>query len=137
MNNLLKKITCGLSNQILIIFSVFGMLYNASVLLNIIPREYAWGNRVEESQIAFFLIISVVINFLFLLLNLAHGKFISFNKIGCKSQWISICFFIFSIIFFFNTIGNLLALNNLEKYIFSPLTFMLSLCCLDCALNNQ
>ena len=60
-----------------------------------------------------------------------------FLKLKLHQSILKITFWGMFVLFLFNTIGNLLALNNLETIIFTPLTALLSLFSLRLALANQ
>jgi hypothetical protein len=50
-------------------------------------------------------------------------------KLKISPKIITVLLWIMTFLFFLNTIGNLFAINNLEKYIATPITFLLGILC--------
>jgi hypothetical protein len=93
------------------------------VIIGVIPFEIVWGGRLaDKSQMFAFEIASVIIN-LFMLAVIAIRA--SLIKINIGKRFINIVLWLMSALFLLNTIGNLLSNNELEKLLFTPLTFML------------
>jgi dolichol kinase len=79
--------------------------------------------------------ISIAINSVMLFIILIYSGAVKLNinrKIIIGAIWLMFG------IFLLNTLGNLMAKNSLETYIFTPLTMILSICCFRmAAFKNQ
>ena len=77
--------------------------------------------------------ISITLNVLMLAIVAIYAGFL---KIKLHQNILKIAFWGMFVLFVFNTIANLFALNNLETIIFTPLTALLALFSLRLALTN-
>lgn len=120
MKNLLIK-------KILIFIYSFVLIFQFLLLLGIIPYEYTWGGKlkyIEEMYV--FVSIAILLNLIFLLTILQTANLIPWNipKTAIKiSLWFMVA------VFALNTVGNLFAETNLEKFIATPITLLLSILC--------
>ena len=117
------------TNRILkfsIVFFISVLIFHFCVLFGIIDFKIVWGGRLESNeQMYVFESISIIINSFCLYLLLEQLQV-------CK-QRLSLRFHKFmmmslSVLFAVNTVGNLASLNSLETKIFTPLTFIFSIC---------
>jgi hypothetical protein len=118
---------------ILIILSFFLVLHFC-IILKIIPRKIVWGNRLKSDKEMYrFETLSIIINIFFLFSILVHSEIwmINFSKIT-----MSIILWIMTILFAFNTIGNILSKNRLEQRLFAPITILLTVFSLTLALST-
>ena len=118
---------------ILIILSFFLVLHFC-IILKIIPRKIVWGNRLKSDKEMYrFETLSIIINIFFLFSILVHSEIwmINFSKIT-----MSIILWIMTILFAFNTIGNILSKNRLEQRLFAPITILLTVFSLALALST-
>lgn len=100
------------------------ILFHLSILLKIVPYDITWGGRLEnDAQMYGFEIISILINLLLVLALLVKGKYIR-ELISIKI--VNIILWLYLILFALNTIGNLFAKTNFEKY-FTLLTLAFSI----------
>ncbi|NOT38120.1 MAG: hypothetical protein HOP11_12165 [Saprospiraceae bacterium] len=100
------------------------MLFHLSILLRIIPYEITWGGRLKRvSEMYIFESISFIINLILFLILMIKGGYIS--KI-IPNRVVDIILWIFLALFALNTIGNLFAISNFEKF-FSVLTLASSI----------
>lgn len=99
---------------------VLVIAFHLLILFKIIPFNIAWGGRLKSGQEMYvFESISIVLNlFLIWILSLKAKK--------VKHKFIDISLWVFFVIFSLNTIGNLFAHTNFEKY-FSILTLIFAL----------
>ena len=105
----------------LLLLSALVTLFHALILLRVIPFEITWGGKlktVEEMYV--FETLSIVINVFFMFILLQKGEYIRY-VMGRKT--VNIILWIFFVIFVFNTVGNLFAETNFEKY-FTLLTLL-------------
>ena len=136
MNNIIKKI---ISFQVaiwtVIVLSCVIIIFHFFVLLQVIPFENVWAGKLKSVQEMYvYESISLVINFLLILIVLVKGQVINL-KISSKT--IDAFLWIFVIIFSLNTLGNLSSKTNLETIIATPLTFIFALLCWRIAINRK
>ena len=99
------------------------IMFHMSIILKITPYEITWGGRLEnDSEMYVFETISIVINIILFYVLLIRGKYLN-SFIPLKI--INIILWIFLIIFGLNTIGNVFAETNFEKF-FTLLTLAFS-----------
>jgi hypothetical protein len=89
-------------------------------------------NSVKEMRV--FETISILINVFIVLVLLVKANYIKNN---ISKKLVNGIIWIFVMIFIANTIGNLFATTNFELYVFTPLTFILSLLCLRIVLEKS
>lgn len=116
---------------LLSLFVIFHLL----VIFELIPNNIVWGGKFEnhDNFLGFELIsISVLILGIMLLI---------IKAISCKIELLvkisKTGFWIFSIIFLLNTLGNLAAETDFERNVFSPVTFILFLFFLRLAIEKR
>jgi hypothetical protein len=108
----------------LLLISALVTVFHALILLRVIPFEITWGGKlktVEEMYV--FETLSILINSFFVFILLQKGEYIRY-VMGRKT--VNIILWIFFVLFTLNTIGNLFAETNFEKY-FTLLTLLSSL----------
>ena len=95
------------------------ILFHICIIAKIIPYDITWGGRLKnDTEMYVFETISIFINvFLFWIL-LMEGNFIKFKF---SSKTIHIILWVFFGLFVLNTIGNIFAKTNFEKF-FAVLT---------------
>lgn len=90
------------------------ILFHFSILFKIVPYEITWGGRLKnDSEMYVFESISILINLLLILILLIKGRYLRElipNKIVNGILWV------FFVLFGLNTVGNLLAKTNFEKF---------------------
>jgi hypothetical protein len=100
--------------NILIGISAFATMFHLLILARVIPFEITWGGRlktVEEMYV--FETLSILINSFFIFILLQKGEYILYF-FGKKT--VNIVLWIFFTIFVLNTIGNVFAKTNFEKF---------------------
>ena len=98
----------------LLLISALVTVFHALILLRVIPFEITWGGKlktVEEMYV--FETLSILINSFFVFILLQKGEYIRY-VMGRKT--VNIILWIFFVLFTLNTIGNLFAETNFEKY---------------------
>lgn len=101
------------------------IVFHSFVLLGIIPFEIIWGGKLKNhSEMISLERISLFITILMLMVGLMRAKIIT---IGNHPVKISVLLYTMSLLFSMNTIGNLLADTNFEKFVFAPITVLLAL----------
>jgi len=90
------------------------MLFHLSIILKIIPYEITWGGRLKnDSEMYVFETISMIINLFLFLILLIKGNYI---KEFIPLRIVNIVLWVFIVLFGLNTIGNILAETNFEKF---------------------
>jgi hypothetical protein len=120
------------SNALLIIFSLV-MIFHALVLTGIIPFEMVWGGRLKsKEEMIPFEITSIALNLVMLgIVAIQTGLL----KVNVKPIVLKIAFWCMFVLFAVNTVGNIFSNNELERFIFTPLTLLLSVFSLRLALK--
>jgi hypothetical protein len=100
------------------------ILFHLCIMLKIVSYEFTWGGRLKNDfEMYIFETISVIINLFLFSILLIKGKYLrSFISI----KIVNITLWVFLIVFGLNTIGNILAKTNFEKF-FTLLTLALSI----------
>ncbi|MCP9745214.1 hypothetical protein [Lacihabitans sp. CS3-21] len=116
----------GVKAVILILFILI-VIFHFLVIFGIVPFQNVWGGRLKtQEEMLKFEAFSIVLNLIFIAVVLVKS---GFWKVKISPKIISLLLWIMTILFALNTIGNLFAVNNLEKYIATPITFILSFLC--------
>lgn len=101
------------------------IVFHLLVLIGIIPFQIVWGGRLKtQEEMMVFESISLFLNGLFLFIMLNKLKVF---KMKLSEKLLNFIFIVISVLFFLNTVGNIISENNMEKVIFTPITFMLFL----------
>jgi len=134
--NLLKKVisqrvaTLGLLTS----FSLV-IVFHFLVLAQVIPYKIVWGGRLEsDTQMIRFEVISIALNLIMLTWVAINSGYLKW-EIG--RRWIQPGMWIMVALFLFNTVGNLFAINDWERWIFTPLTFLLTMFSLRLAMESN
>jgi len=111
---------------LLSIFSVT-LVFHGLVLLHVIPVSLVWGGKIGDHRHVIVLeFVSLFVNAVFLGVALIKADYL---KITISSKTMHIVFWIMAVLFLLNTLGNSLSENSIEKFVFAPLTLLVSLCC--------
>jgi len=101
------------------------MVFHILVITQVIPYTIVWAGKLKSVKDMYqFEGSSIFINLMLILMLLAKGQYI---QLPVSQQFISIVLWLFVFLFALNTIGNLFAKTNFEKFVFTPLTFISSL----------
>ncbi len=120
------------SRGLLLILSLV-ILFHLLVIAGVIPFQVVWGGRLKDtSQMLVFESVSILLNLLMLTVVSIQAGLV---KVTLNQRILKIAFWLMGILFFLNTIGNLASLNQLERLVFTPLTFLLALFSLRLALD--
>jgi len=100
--------------KIMLWMLVVVILFHLSIILKIVPYEITWGGRLKnDSQMYAFETISILINLFLCCILLIKGKYI---EEFVPMKIIDISLWIFFVLFGLNTVGNILAKTNFEKF---------------------
>ena len=121
------------ANSILfILITIIG--FHFLVIAGVIPYQIVWGGRLEnETQMLQFETVSIALNILMVAIVAIKAGYL---KLKLHATFLKVIFVLMAALFALNTIGNLLAKNELEKLIFTPLTFLLAIFCFRLALSK-
>jgi len=90
------------------------ILFHFSIIIKIVPYNIAWGGRLQnDTQMYIFETISILINAFLYWVLLMKGNLIKYRF---SHRFINITLWVFFTIFLLNTIGNLFAKTNFEKF---------------------
>ncbi|WP_117884142.1 hypothetical protein [Aureibaculum luteum] len=100
--------------KIMLWMLVVVILFHISIILKIVPYEITWGGRLKnDTQMYAFETISILINLFLCIILLLKGKYI---REFIPMKIINITLWIFFVLFGLNTVGNILAKTNFEKF---------------------
>ncbi len=120
-----KRYSEKIQISIFLFLLIVVIVFHSFVLLEIIPFDIVWGGKLKnQSEMISLERISLFITILMLMVGLLRAKIITFGNHPVK---ISVMLYTMSILFGLNSIGNLLADTNFEKFIFTPITLLLAL----------
>jgi DNA integrity scanning protein DisA with diadenylate cyclase activity len=90
------------------------IVFHFGIILKIIPYEFTWGGRLKnDSEMYFFESVSILINLFLVFILLIKGRHI---KQIIPEKGVNIILWVFIFLFGLNTIGNILAKTNFEKF---------------------
>lgn len=118
---------------LVVILSLFLVLH-ICVLLKFIPYNIVWGGRLKsDTEMYRFEVISILMNLFFLFVILVQSGFlmIDFPKII-----MTVILWVMTILFLFNTFGNIMSKNDIEQKFFTPITIILAIFSLILAWTN-
>lgn len=111
--------------------SVIAIVYHVLILTGVVDFRYAWGGRLkgrdEMIQMESF---SILIQVLLMAIVLWTPRVV---KRGPRLV-LGVTFFLLGFLFLLNTAGNLMALTAFERYAFTPMTLLASICAFRMAL---
>lgn len=121
------KTIISAETAIKIMLSLLGlvMAFHILVIIQVIPYTIVWAGKLNTLKEMYqFEGSSIFINAMLIVVLLIKGEYL---HLPVSNQFISIVLWMFVFLFAINTVGNLFAKTNTEKFIFTPLTFISSL----------
>lgn len=118
---------------LIIILSAF-LIFHLFIVLKIIPYKLIWGGRLTSDKSMYrFEIVSILttVFFLIAMLDIANILHLNFSKTFTNS-----ILWIMTVLFLFNTVGNIMSKNKIEQRFFTPITILLTLFSLILALTS-
>jgi hypothetical protein len=89
-------------------------LFHLSIIVKIIPYNIAWGGRLtNDIEMYVFESISIFVNVFLSWILLMKGGFVKFKF---STRVVKIILWLFFVLFILNTVGNIFAKTNFEKY---------------------
>jgi hypothetical protein len=124
-----------LSLRILGVFFTLILIFHVLILTGIIPFDIAWGGRLKTAEeMLLFETVSIVINLLMLFAVTSRIKLLKQSK---EPGYLRVVFGIMTLFFFINTLGNLYAVTDLERLLFTPMTAISSILSFRSALTKH
>ena len=113
--------------RLLVLLLTAVVLFHILVLIGVVPFEIVWGGRLKsQAEMIRFEIVSITLN-LFMIFVACHAAgFIHILKAKVV-KWLLV---LMAALFALNTIGNIVAVDPLERWIFTPLTAILAILCI-------
>ncbi len=122
------------SRSLMLLFSLI-IAFHLLVLFQVIPFQMVWGGRLNNvSEMYSFEAVSIALNLLMLAVVSVRSGVMS---LGVNPRVIQVLLWAMAAMFILNTVGNLLSINETEKLIFTPITFVLSILCIRLALVTR
>jgi len=110
------------------------LIFHICVLFRLIPYKMVWGGRLKsDTEMYRFEIFSIFINSFFLFVILVQAGVLNFNL---QRNLMTIILWAMSVLFLFNTIGNITSKNKIERRLFTPITIILTVFLIILALTN-
>lgn len=104
------------------------VIFHLLVVAGIIPYTIVWGSRISSpDDVIIFELVSITINLIMITILCLYTGLLKFNV---HPLVLRIAIGIMAGIFAVNTVGNLYSESQVEKAIFTPITFVLSGICL-------
>ncbi|RXK48761.1 hypothetical protein [Aquirufa rosea] len=129
-----KWIPFKLSVQLFLGFILLAILFHIGVIAGLIPPDMVWGGRIQSpNDLIKMESVSMVILIIMAFIITLKARWI-FPKIARLSGYL---IWLIPLLFFLNTLGNMQALNATERFVFTPITFLLALISLRIALEKS
>lgn len=124
---LTKIITPSIAANGILLITSATIIFHFLILFGIIPFENTWGGRLENrEQMIVFESISIIVT---ILVMTAVGIRAGYLNWKIKPIILKVLFYILMVLFALNTVGNLFANNDFEKFFATPLTLILAVFC--------
>lgn len=131
--NVFFKISFYKAGLFIVILSAAVILFHLLVITGIIPYTIVWGGRLQtQREMILFESVSIIVNAL--LISVVYIKWKPIQPGLRKTA--TVILWLFAVLFFLNTIGNLMAKATLETIVFTPLTFISSILCVRLAIEK-
>lgn len=111
------------------------VLFHLLVVLHVIPFTVIWGGRITDNiQMITFEFISIIVNLIMLGVVAINAELVNVpihTSVTKGALWVMFALFVL------NTLGNVTSKNHYEKWIFTPVTLILSILCLLLAISHR
>ncbi len=133
MKTLNKIFPVKIAFIVFIAISFIAVVYHILILTQVTPYANAWGGRLNSvKEMYVFETFPIISQMAFVLIGVLKFK----QAGGKRSQtMLSVLLYIMSGLLALNTIGNILSLSSFEAIVFTPITFVGSLCAFRLARN--
>ena len=124
----------GFAQYGLIVLLSASLVFHFGVILKIVPYKIVCGGRLKsDTEMYRFEIVSILINFVFLFIILVQSGMLF---VAVPQKIMTVVLWIMAALFLFNTFGNAVSKNRIERWVFTPLTIILTILSLILALTN-
>ena len=104
------------------------VLFHLLILAGLFPSDIVWGGRLaNKNELYIMESISLLMNAAFIFIVLGKGGVL---RIGLHPRFYTVGIWIMAALFILNTVGNIFSLNEMEKLVFTPVTFVLAVGCI-------
>lgn len=115
----------ALAQYTLIILLSILLMVHLGVILKIIPYNLVWGGRLKtDVEMYRFEAVGILTTIFLLLVILIHAQL---WKIEISKNIMTILLWMMSLLFFLNSIGNIISKNKTEKILFAPVTILMTI----------
>lgn len=122
------------ANSILVILSLV-VCFHLLVISGVVPFQIVWGGRLQNrEQMLQFETVSILLNLLMLVVVATKAGYLNLNL---PPLMLRILLGTMAGLFASNTVGNLFSENELEKLLFTPLTFLLTILCFRLTMGKR
>ncbi len=122
IRNIISERTAGRALTAIFLLTI---LFHLAAIFGFVPIDMIWGGRLKtREELYVFESISIALNAIMLLIVASRMDYV---KALTNRKVIRVILWLMVLLFSLNTIGNLMAFNNLETYIFTPITFLMAL----------
>ncbi len=129
-----ERFTAAHAGKLVLIILLGSLVYHFLVISGVVGYAAAWGGRLKShEEMLWFESVSIAVT---LLVIAATAIRIGLLRVTFPPALLSALFYFLTLLFTLNTLGNLAAIDNLEKYIATPLTAILAVCCLRLAVEK-
>jgi hypothetical protein len=110
------------------------IIFHLLVMVQVIPYKIVWGGRLENhTEMIRFESISIALNLIMLVVVAIYSDYLKWE---INRRWLHFGCWVMVALFSVNTAGNLFAINDWERWIFTPLTFLLAIFSLRLAIEK-
>lgn len=103
------------------------LLFHLCVLVGIVPFQMVWGGRLaNRNEMFVFEAISICVNLFFLAVTLVKAGLV---QVKLTAKVLDRIFLGMAAVFILNTVGNLFSKNEIESWLFTPITALLAALC--------
>ncbi|MGZ5243047.1 MAG: hypothetical protein ACXWDO_07500 [Bacteroidia bacterium] len=120
--------------SVFILLSVF-VVFHFFVVAGVVPQDIVWGGRISSrEELIRMETISILVNLIMISIAAVRARILKFR---INSTILRVAFWLMFVLFSLNTLGNLLSLNDFEKYAFTPVTLLLAIFSLRLAIDKN
>lgn len=132
---LIYKIPFFTAAKLMIGLLLLVFVFHLCVVLGWVPNSIVWGGRIQTLE-EFYILegVSLLINTLFIWVVAQRAAYI---KSRFPAKGLKLVLWAMAGLYALNTLGNLMAIHPLEKYLFTPLTLISAVLCVRLALGEQ
>ena len=131
---MIKRIPFRFAVNAIIVIALLVTGFHLLVLTGIVPYSIVWGGRLTSvADMRSFELASILVNAVLICTVAVKARHL---HRAVSVMVANVVLWIFTVLFFLNTIGNLLAKATIETVVFTPVTAVLALLCARVALQR-